>query len=234
MKRGLKIMYKQFLKGIPFLKDLPDHVIRDLSTKIKAATYKKGEFIYHETDLAKAVFFIKSGLVKIKKINHEGKEFVFSIKRAGNIFAETSLFTDKSTTYSGTAQAAEKTEVLFILASDFEEIISMNPSLSVEVIRLMGKQLRFSTSILRDVATLDIYSKTVKTIERLAREFGTKTNDEVKIEVPLTIQDLANIIGSTRESVSRVVSKLKKQDLVTVDERTIIINNWDEFREMFI
>lgn len=227
-------MYNQFLKGIPFLKDLPDHVIRDLSTKIKAVTYKKGEFIYHETDLAKAVFFIKSGLVKIKKINHEGKEFVFSIKRAGNIFAETSLFTDKSTTYSGTAQAAEKTEVLFILASDFEEIISMNPSLSVEVIRLMGKQLRFSTSILRDVATLDIYSKTVKTIERLAREFGTKTNDEVKIEVPLTIQDLANIIGSTRESVSRVVSKLKKQDIVTVDERTIIINNWDEFREMFI
>ncbi|KEF38414.1 cAMP-binding protein [Schinkia azotoformans MEV2011] len=227
-------MYNQFLKGIPFLKDLPDHVIGDLSAKVKIATYKKGELIYHETDLAKAVFFVKSGLVKIKTINHEGKEFVISIKRAGNVFAETSLFVDKPATYSGTAKATEKTEVLFILSSDLEEIISMNPSLAVEIIRMMGKQLRFSTSILRDVALLDIYSKTVKTIERLAHEFGTKTNDEVKIEVPLTIQDLANIIGSTRESVSRVVSKLKKQDLVTVDEKTIIINNWDDFREMFV
>lgn len=226
-------MNNQFLKSIPFLKDLPDHIIKDLSTKIKTATYKKGDFIYHESDPAKAVFFVKSGLVKIKKINHEGKEFVFSIKRSGNIFAETSLFTDKSTMYSGTAQTAEKTEVLFIQASDLEEIISMNPGLSIEVIRMMGKQLRFSTSILRDIALLDIYSKTVKTIERLAHEFGTKTNDGIKIEVPLTIQDLANIVGSTRESVSRVVSKLKKQDLVTVDEKTIIINNWDDFREMF-
>lgn len=227
-------MYNQFLRVIPLLKDLPDHIIEDLSAKVKTASYKKGEFIYHETDLAKAVFYVKSGLVKIKKINHEGKEFVISIKRSGGIFAETSLFIDKSTTYSGTAQAAEKTEILFILASELEEIISMNPSLSVEIIRMMGKQLRFSTSILRDVALLDIYSKTVKTIERLAHEFGTKTNDEVKIEVPLTIQDLANIVGSTRESVSRVVSKLKKQDLVTVDEKIIIINNWDDFQEMFV
>lgn len=227
-------MYNQFLKRIPFLTDLPDHIMDNLSTKIKTASYKKGDFIYHETDLAKAVFYVKSGLVKIKKINHEGKEFVFSIKRSGGIFAETSLFTDNTTTYSGTAQAAEKTEVLFVLASDLEEIISVSPSLSIEIIRMMGKQLRFSTSILRDVALLDIYSKTVKTIERLAHEFGTKTNEEVKIEVPLTIQDLANIVGSTRESVSRVVSKLKKQELVTVNEKTIIINNWDEFREMFM
>lgn len=227
-------MYLEFLKGIIFFKDLPEHIIHALSTKVKTASFKKGEYIFHESDEAKAIFFVKSGLVKIKKINSQGKELIVCLKRAGDIFAEASLFCEPNTLYPGTAQTISDTEVLYLLTSDLEEVIAMNPELSVEMIRFMGAQLRSFTSVLRDIALLDVYGKTVKTIERLAREFGSKTAKGVKIEIPLSVSELANIIGSTRESVSRVLSKLREQDLVSMDEKNIIINNWCDFCQMFV
>ncbi|WP_458414332.1 Crp/Fnr family transcriptional regulator [Schinkia sp. CFF1] len=227
-------MLTEFLKGIVFFKDLPDHLINALAAKGKTAAFKKGDYIFHESDESKAIYFVKSGIVKIKKINPQGKELIVCIKRSGDIFAEASLFCEPGTIYPGTAQTITDAEVMFLLTSDLEEVISINPDLSIEMIRFMGGQLRSFTSILRDIALLDVYGKTVKTIERLAREFGSKTTSGVKIELPLSIQELANIIGSTRESVSRVLSKLKEQDLVSMDEKNIIINNWCDFCQMFI
>lgn len=227
-------MLSEFLRGIIFFKDLPDHLLDALAAKVKTASYKKGDYIFHESDEAKAIHFVKNGIVKIKKINPQGKELIVCIKRSGDIFAEASLFCEPGTNYPGTAQTISDAEVLFLLTSDLEDVISINPDLSVEMIRFMGGQLRSFTSILRDIALLDVYGKTVKTIERLARDFGSKTTSGVKIELPLSIQELANIIGSTRESVSRVLSKLKDQDLVTINEKNIVINNWCDFCQMFV
>ncbi|WP_017754612.1 Crp/Fnr family transcriptional regulator [Calidifontibacillus oryziterrae] len=226
-------MYAEFLRKISIFKPLPDHIIEILSAKIKTAQYQKGDFVFHESDEAKAVFFVKSGAVKIKKINAQGKELIVCMKRSGDIFAEASLFCESGSIYPGTAQMLSSGEVLYLLTTDLEEALSMNPELSVEMIRFMSTQLRSFTSILRDIALLDVYGKTVKTIERLAREFGSKTESGVVIELPLSIQELANIVGSTRESVSRVLSKLREQDLISINEKNIIINNWCDFCHMF-
>lgn len=226
-------MHDDFLRNIPFLKDLSDDIISSLNAKVKTASYKKGDYIFHESDEAKAVFFVKSGVVKIKKITSNGKELIVCMKQAGDIFAEASLFGESGSFYPGTAQTLTDSEVLYFLNTDLENIIATNPSSSVEMIRFMGTQLRSFSSLLRDVALLDVYSKTVKTIERLAREFGSKTKCGVKIELPLTIQELANIIGTNRESVSRIISKLKDQGLVSIEKKNIVINNWCDFCMMF-
>lgn len=227
-------MYVEFLKSIPFFKDLPNNLIQSISSKVKLSIFKKGECIFHESDEAKAIYFVKSGIVKIKKSTSQGKELIVCIKRSGNIFAEASLFSEPGAQYPGTAQTLSDSEVLFLTNSDLEEAIAANPELSVEMIRFMGGQLRSFTSLLHDIALLDVYSKTVKAIERLAHDFGNKTTCGVKIELPITIQDIANTIGSTREGVSRVVSKLRDQGLISMEGKNIIINNWCEFCKMFV
>lgn len=226
-------MHSEFLKKISIFKSMPDHIIDILNSKIKSATLQKGDFVFHESDEAKAIYFVKSGAVKVKKINAQGKELIVCMKRTGDIFAEASLFSAPGSLYPATAQMLSSGEVTYLLTSDLEEVLSMNPDLSVEMIRFMSTQLRSFTSTLRDIALLDVYGKTVKAIEKLAREFGSKTNCGVVIELPLSIQELANIVGSTRESVSRVLSKLREQDLVTISEKNIIINNWCDFCQMF-
>lgn len=226
-------MYVEFLNSIPFFKDLPSNLLQSISAKVKSSVYKKGDFIFHESDEAKAIYFVKSGSVKIKKTTSQGKELIVCIKRPGHIFAEASLFSEAGEQYPGTAQTLIDSEVLYLTNLDLEEAIASNPELSVEMIRFMSGQLRSFNSLLHDIALLDVYSRTVKAIERLAREFGNKTTCGVKIELPLTIQDLAHTIGSTREGVSRVVSKLRDQELISMEGKYIIINNWCAFCKMF-
>lgn len=227
-------MHVEFLRGIPFFKDLSDNLVSSLSSKVKTAAYKKGEYVFHESDDAKAVFFVKRGSLKIKKTTAQGKELIVCVKQSGHIFAEASLFSEPGSLYPGTAQTLTDCEVLYLLNSDLEQLIATNPTLSIEMIRFMGGQLRSFTTILQDVALLDLYSKTIKAIDRLAREFGSKTLCGVRIEIPITIQDIANIIGSTREGVSRIISKLRDQGLITIEGKHIIINNWCEFCKMFV
>ncbi|WP_102347361.1 Crp/Fnr family transcriptional regulator [Bacillus sp. Marseille-P3661] len=226
-------MHSQFLKQIDIFKNLPDHVIEILSSKVKTSTHKKHDFIFHESDQARAVYFVKRGVVKLKKINSQGKELIVCIKRDGNIFAEASLFTEPDSHYPATAQMLSDGEVLYLMTSDLQELMSINPDVSIEMIRFMSTQLRSFTETLRDIALLDVYGKTVKAIEKLARDFGNNMHGGVKIELSLSIQELANIVGSTRESVSRVLSKLKEQDLVSMDDKNIVINNWCGFCTMF-
>ena len=226
-------MLIDFLKSIPLFKNLSDNTIGTLSLKVKSESYKKGEIIFHETEEAKAIYFVKRGIIKIKKGNFQGKELVVCIKRSGNLFAETSVFCERGSTYPGTAQTLADTEVLYLLASDVEELMATDPNFSVEMIRFMSRQLHSFSTILGDVALLDVYGKTVKTIERLAGEFGKKTKCGVKIELPLTIQELANIIGTTRESVNRVIVKLKDQGSITFENKNIVITNRCDFCKRF-
>lgn len=232
-ERRLKEMHNDFLRSIPFFRNIPDSIIELLGEKVNTAVYKKGDVIFYETDEAKAIYFVISGAVKIKKMNFQGKELVVCVKRSGNLFAETSVFCERGSTYPGTAQTLAKTEVLYLLASDIEDMMVANPSFAVEMIRFMSGQLMSFSNILGDMAFLDVYGKTVKTIERLAKEFGKKTKCGVKIELPLTIQELANIIGATRESVNRVVLKLKDQGSITFDEKNIVITNRCDFCQRF-
>ncbi len=105
-------MHVEFLTNIPFFKDLPHNLIQSISSKVKSGAFKKGEFIFHESDEAKAIFFVKSGSVKIKKTTSQGKELIVCIKRPGNIFAEASLFSELGVQYPGTAQTLSDREVL--------------------------------------------------------------------------------------------------------------------------
>jgi CRP/FNR family transcriptional regulator len=95
----------------------------------------------------------------------------------------------------------------------------------MQMISYMSDALREMTSQLRDVALLDVYPKTVKTLERLGNKFNNGLN-RWDIEIPLTVQEFATGVGTTRESVSRVFSKLKKDGIIDMKSRKIIIKDW--------
>jgi CRP/FNR family transcriptional regulator len=92
----------------------------------------------------------------------------------------------------------------------------------------MSDSLREMTSQFRDIVLLDVYAKTIKTLERLGQKFNTGGN-RWDIEIPLTVQEFAAVVGTTRESISRVFSKLKKQGMIDLKSRKIIILDWCKF-----
>ncbi|MCH1625864.1 Crp/Fnr family transcriptional regulator [Ferdinandcohnia quinoae] len=226
-------MYQELLQKIEILKNLPEDTLNIIGKSLKTINYQRGNMIFSEFDIAKGVYFVKSGVVRLTKGDHTGKEIVVCIKKAGELFAEACLFTEEGTLYPATATMIQEGDVLFLKTADLERELFINPELGIEIIRYMSYQLRGFTTTLRDIALLDVYSKTISALDRLAKDFGEKNGYGVNIELPLTIQEFANLIGARRESVSRVFSKLRSDNIITIHERKIVISDWCRFCTMY-
>lgn len=218
--RALKL--EDFLRKIVIFKDLSAKSLHLIATRIQTLTVKKGAQVICENDAAKGVFFIQAGTVKLTKQDESGNEIIVCMKQKGDVFAEACLFSKTSELYPATATMLQDGQLFYLDKMELEKGLHEYPELAVQMIQYMSDSLREMTSTLRDVALLDVYAKTVKTLERLGNKFNTSTS-RWNIEIPLTIQEFATVVGTTRESVSRVFSKLKKEEIIEMKSRKIII-----------
>jgi CRP/FNR family transcriptional regulator, cyclic AMP receptor protein len=218
--RELKI--EDFLRKIVFFKDLSAKSIHLIAKRIQRLTVKKGAQVVCEDEVAKGVFFIHTGAVKLTKQDESGNEIIVCMKQKGDVFAEACLFSKTSELYPATATMLQDGQLFYLDKVELEKGLHDYPELAVQMIQYMSDSLREMTSTLRDVALLDVYAKTVKTLERLGNKFNTSAS-RWNIEIPLTIQEFATVVGTTRESVSRVFSKMKKEGIIEMKSRKIII-----------
>ncbi|MEH6956524.1 Crp/Fnr family transcriptional regulator [Neobacillus drentensis] len=222
---GANAVQTDLLRKIIIFKDLSSKSLSIIEKRIQTLDLKKGERIINEAEAAKGVYFIYSGAVKLTKQDENGNEIIVCVKQKGDVFAEACLFTKRTEYYPATATMLQDGRVLFLDKLELERDLFNYPELSMQMISYMSDTLREMTSQLRDVALLDVYAKTVKTLERLGNKFNTGLN-RWDIEIPLTIQEFATVVGTTRESVSRVFSKLKKDGIIDMKSRKIIIRDW--------
>jgi CRP/FNR family cyclic AMP-dependent transcriptional regulator len=223
-----EVKQEEFLRKIVIFKDLSQKSIHVIEKRLHTFMFKKGEQVISEDDVAKGVYFVHSGTVKLTKQDESGNEIIVCIKQKGDIFAEACLFTKNTECYPATATMLQDGKILFLDKLELEKDLYDYPDLSIQMIRYMSDSLREMTSTLRDVALLDVYAKTVKQLERLGKKFNTGQN-RWDIEIPLTVQEFATVVGTSRESVSRVFSKLKKQEMIDLKSRKIIILDWCRF-----
>lgn len=219
---------EEFLNKVEIFKDIPKESVRLIDKRIRKMYFKKGEQIMSEFERGEGIFFVYSGIVKLTKQDEQGNEMIVCIKKKGDIFSEASLFNNQIN-YPATGVMVQEGEVYFLRTEELEQELLTSPQMAVQMIRYMSGQLRDFTSIMRDIALLDVYTKTVKTLERLASQFGESHCNRVYIEIPLTVQEFASLIGTSRESVSRVFSKLRKDGLIDIKSKKIIILDWCRF-----
>ncbi|MFE8701932.1 Crp/Fnr family transcriptional regulator [Cytobacillus sp. FJAT-54145] len=219
----------EFLGKIEIFKGLPKQSVQLIDKRIIKKAFKKGEKVISEFDAAQGVFFVHSGIVKLTKQDEQGNEIIVCIKKKGEVFAEACLFNEEKKNYPATATMLQEGEIFFLNTDDLEQELMYSPELAIGIIRYMSESLRDMTSILRDIALLDVYTKTIKTLERLAERFGANRCNKVHIELPITVQEFATLVGTSRESVSRVFSKLKKDGLIEIKDKNIIITDWCRF-----
>ncbi|WP_237562982.1 Crp/Fnr family transcriptional regulator [Bacillus dakarensis] len=225
---GSQAHIEEFLGKIEVFRNLPRQSIQLIDKRIRKMSFRKSEKIMSEFEMAKGVFFVHSGIVKLTKQDEHGNELIVCIKKKGEIFAEACLF-NNGETYPATGTMIKEGEVYFLNTADLEQELLLSPELAVQMIRYMSDSLRDMTSIMRDIALLDVYTKTMKTLERLAERFGANRCNQMFIELPLTVQEFSTLVGTSRESVSRVFSKLKKDGLIEIKEKHIIILDWCRF-----
>ncbi|WP_256757408.1 Crp/Fnr family transcriptional regulator [Cohnella sp. WQ 127256] len=179
--------------------------------------------VFHEGDAADKLYFILSGRVKVTKFSEEGKEYIMSVYHAGDFFGQLDPFHESK--HSFTALTMEKCEIGIIQRSDLEILIWQYGDLAIEFMNWMGYMQRLSQSKFRDLIMYGKPGALCSTLIRLSNSYGSVDENGIHISLKLTNSELADYIGSARESVNRMLGDLKKAGVISMNDGTITILN---------
>jgi CRP/FNR family cyclic AMP-dependent transcriptional regulator len=209
---------------------LDDRELESVSAVAKSRRYAKDDVIFHADESGDIFCLIKEGQVKVTMISPEGKEIILSMLGPGDFFGEMSLVDDEPR--SATVIATEPLEVLTIWRSDFLQLLNENFSMTKKVLAELSRRLRNASNRIESLATMDVYGRLARFFLDLARENGKMLeNGYVAVTRP-THQSIANMIGTSRETVSRLIHDLMKQNLLLSEGKTIYLRKTalDQFR----
>lgn len=218
------------LKEIPIFEELNDESLKNISNIIVEKKFKKNDYLCFEGEKGNAMYIIKSGKVKIIGNSEDGRENIMSTFAEGDFFGEMALIDDESTR-SATVQAMEDVITYVIYKDEFIKLLKGNFFIVMKLLSTLNERIRKLNKKIEILTYEDVYSRFLDTMEELIEKYGMRKGDTIFIDISLTHQELANMLGVTRETASRIMSKLKKDDIVNVENKKITILNIEKFRE---
>ena len=211
-----------YFKQVSFFADLSEEEIQALSSATKRRTFRSGEVIFHRDDPGQVLYMIKEGKVKICIISPDGQEVSLTVFGKGEVFGEFALL--DGLPRSADAVALEKVECYTLQRSDFQNAILKNPKIAILVLEALSKRLRNTNNMVEDLIFLDVYGRVAKKLLELADAHGVKTEEGVVIDVRLTQQELASMVGASRESVNKVLGYFTDKNFISTDKHRITIH----------
>jgi CRP/FNR family transcriptional regulator len=212
----------EYLRKIPVFAELSAEQLEHIHRNIKERLYCRGAVIFFEGDAGEGFHYVKSGKVKIVKATDDGREHIIKLLIPGDIFAEVLLFNNQP--YPATAIAVEDSTIGIIKNSDLERMILTNNLLALQLIKALSQRLLYAQQKIKNLALSDVLSRTAETLLRLGREHGsTGPNGEITVAMELTRQDLASLVGTTRETVTRTLGTLRKDKIIDFDGHKLVI-----------
>lgn len=205
------------LSNIALFSDLADEDLEIISSHSVIKTYPKNCILINEGDHSDALYVILSGKVKIFLSDENGKEIILNMQEAGEYFGELALLDDEPR--SASVMTLEPTRLMVISKADLQHCLSQNPELTLKLIRYLSQRVRSLTETVRNLALRDVYGRVAQTLEGMAVEQEGKR----VIEQRLTHQDIANMVGASREMVSRIMKDLSTGGYIRVINKRISI-----------
>lgn len=218
----------QLLERVPFLAALSDADRRWLADRIRRRSIARGDIIFQKDDAGQSLFIVESGSVRIYMPGAQGTDLTLAVMNAGDFFGDMSLLDGRPR--SASASALANTAVLSLERNDFTSLIRARPDAALAILAVLTERLRGSDQMASDLAFLDASGRLARKLLELAEHNGEPKGDGVLLNVRLTQEELANMIGVTRESVNRNLSMFRRQGLVGNDGRKIIIRRPDDLR----
>lgn len=209
------------LQQVPLFRDLNQQELARVEEIAIYRVFRKKTTIFMEGSEKEAVFFIQDGLVKAYKTDEEGHEQIVSLLQTGDMFPHTGFF--NQTPYPATTEALVDTHLLAIPVHAFEQLILAMPSIAIKVIDVMGAKIRELQQKLQQFTGHNANFRILSLLLQLADKHGKEEGSRIHIELPMTNQELANTIGTSRETVNRLLNQLKKERIVETHRSEIII-----------
>jgi len=208
------------LRGISMFSDLNDSSLSKIMSIMHERSLKKGKILFMEGEPGDAFYFVISGKVKIYKTSSDGREHIIHIFGSGNVFGEVTLFSNVE--YPATTEVLEDSRIGVIRNEELEKLIREDSNLALELIKILNKRLVIANVEIRNMAFNDTVQRTAAALIKLATNLGVKTQRGIELNIDMTRQELAEVVGTARETVTRALSRLKKDKAIEVDDNIII------------
>src|SRR5690606_453996 len=193
--------------------------LAELSHEKKIISYKKGENIIDEGAIPKGIYYIDKGTAKMFKLGFNGKEQILRFTKTGDIIGYRSILSKQP--YGASATAMEDTEVCFIPEKFFIKVLEFHPKLAFDILRRISEDLGESAQTITFLAQKTVRERLAEVLLLLEKKLGT--DKEGFINISLTREEMANLIGTATESAIRLISEFKTDHLIEVEGRKIKI-----------
>lgn len=217
------------LHSVPLFKGLTEDEIEKLSMITTRRQFHKRTYVFMEGEDRDAVYFIQKGAVKTYKVDKDGNEQVINFLQAGEMFPHVGFFDE--TPYPATAEVIQDAELLVIRIDEFDKLLVSQPQIAIKVMKIMGQKIGELARRIQDFISQDVQHRMIHQLVRIAEETGVQRKDgSIYINMPVTNQDFANMVGSSRETINRVINLLKKDEILDTTRKGITIYDLEGLR----
>ena len=201
--------------------DLPDKDKDEMASMMKERNIKRKGFVYNEGDRADTLYILKEGRIKITHLTEDGRELTIDIIEPGDIFGELTLAGEEERETS--AEALADSFICTISRKNFEAFLSMRPNLSLTITKWMGLRLRRIENRFENLIFQDVRTRLTTLLKDLAEKYGEDVEGGRKIAIKLSHQELANLIGATRETVTLELNNMKRRGDIVMEGREFVL-----------
>lgn len=214
---------KDLLQQFPLFKHLTDEEMEPVLEIARNRMYRKGTHLFMQGDPLTNVYFIMHGKIKIYRTDLQGKEQIVNVLGENEMFPHQGFF--RNDDYPAHAEVLDEATLIYIPIHQFEQFLISNPEVSVKVFRVLGDIIVDLQNRLEEQILYNTYEQIILLLLRLTKSHGKEIADgSFQITTPFTNRDLANMIGSSRETVSRTLTQLKKNNLIETKSGKIIVD----------
>lgn len=192
--------------------------------------YAKGDYIFIANDVGRRIFFLEEGIVKIFNLSPNGTQTIFWFCVPGDVFGAGGI--SGSPFQSVYAQTVESSTVHFISRADFEKVMKQHPQIAINIIRLLGARLRLACDSMVDISVQKAESRLARVLLRLAHNYGSRAGGLVEIRVRVSHQELADMIGSSRQTVNALLHQFSNSGWIHLKGRTFSIVSPGDLQEI--
>ncbi len=219
------------LSKIPLFEHLSPSERRKVAGEVVETHYRKDQFIFREGDPATSFHILKEGTVKCVKTSPEGKQVTLKVLMPGDLFCCDAAVLDGGT-HPGCAQPMGDVSVLTLSKEAYFDLLRRNPDAAMQVIQYLGNRLHEAQENAKVLALNPAEQRLAALLVKLAGRAGLREGNQVRLTVRLTRQDLADMVGMTVETATRIMGRFKREKLVSGTAKSLVIRNLPRLQQL--
>ncbi|MCB1043873.1 MAG: Crp/Fnr family transcriptional regulator [Acidobacteria bacterium] len=222
-------MDNKILRTVPLFDGMGQTALDEILRLTVRKSFSKETILVQENEMGETMYMILSGKVKVTNVGTDGKEVILSVLGPGDFFGEMALLDEEPR--SATVVTLDQTEALLLRRKEFMNLLEQNREMLSNLLATLSQRLRHANSQIRSLALLDVLGRIAKLLLEIAEKEGRKLLDGSVVFRRPTHQEIASMVGTSRETVSRMIGELSRDGYLRISGKDIIIR--DELNKAF-